>query len=295
MRNYRMRVYRAADEVGETGQSAQGEGEGSVPQEILDEAMAEGWRPEEEYNGKAPWIDAETFVKRGREINPILKKNNDRLLAEIKALKAQVDTSTMTVKKLQEHNAGIEAKAYDRAVKDLKEQRKAAMKQGDLETVVEIEGEIENLEENKPSPATAESASAVAAKIDPTLQKWAEENKGWYNDENPDMLDYANAAGLRLRRQDPNNTVTGEAFLAEVLKIVKKQFPEKFESRRKGVAAVEGGSGGGSRTSGDSKMADLPPEARAAFKELAREDWYIELAKSQKLTPEQLYIKDYGL
>src|SRR5258708_7320220 len=115
MKNYRTRQYRSpADEGGESGSSLEATGqEQGVPQEILDEAMAEGWRPEEEYNGKAPWVDAETFVKRGREINPILKKNNDRLLAEIKALKAEVDSSKMSVKKLEEHNANIETKAYE--------------------------------------------------------------------------------------------------------------------------------------------------------------------------------------
>jgi hypothetical protein len=299
MKNYRARQYRSpADEGGESGGSLEaGEQSQGVPQEILDEAMAEGWRPEEEYNGKAPWVDAETFVKRGREINPILKKNNDRLLAEIKALKAEVDSSKMSVKKLEEHNANIETKAYERALKDLKTQRREAMKQGELDAAMDIEAAIEDMEENKPQPAVvADEPLQNAPKIDPVFTEWATRNKSWYNDQNPDMLDYANAVGLRLRRQDSDNKMVGEPFLDEILKAVKKQFPEKFTSRREAASTVEGSSGGrGSSGNGDTRLADLPPEARAAFKELAKEDWYVSLAKSQKLTPEQLYIKDYSL
>lgn len=298
MKNYRARQYRSpADEGGESGGSLEaGEQSQGVPQEILDEAMAEGWRPEEEYNGKAPWVDAETFVKRGREINPILKKNNDRLLAEIKSLKAEVDSSKMSVKKLEEHNANIETKAYERALKDLKTQRREAMKQGELDAAMDIEAAIEDMEENKPQPVVVEEQLQNAPKIDPVFTEWATRNKSWYNDQNPDMLDYANAVGLRLRRQDADNKMVGEPFLDEILKAVKKQFPEKFTSRREAASTVEGSSGGrGSSGNGDTRLADLPPEARAAFKELAKEEWYVSLAKSQKLTPEQLYIKDYTL
>lgn len=297
MKNYRMRQYRAEAGEGDHGGGSSlepHEQEQSVPQEILDEALAEGWRPEDEYNGKAPWVDAETFVKRGREINPILKKNNDRLLAEIKALKAEVDSSKMSVKKLEEHNASIEAKAYERALKDLKAQRREAMKQGDLDAAVDIEDAIETMEESKPQPVAVEQAGAEP-KIDPVFTAWATQNKSWYNDQNPEMLDYANAVGLRLRRQDGDNKLVGEPFLEEILKAVKKQFPEKFTSRREAASAVEGSSGGRSSGNGDTRMADLPAEARAAFKELAKEEWYVSLAKSQKMTPEQLYIKDYTL
>lgn len=292
MNIYRARQYR--EEQGEHGDGGSGgEQAQGVSQEILDEAVAEGWRPEEEYSGKAPWVDAETFVKRGREINPILKKNNERLLKELKALKDELDGTKMSVQKMQEYNANIEAKAYERAIADLKAQRKTAMKQGDLETAVEIEEEMENLEANKPEPEV--KTVPEGPKADPVLQSWVEENKTWYNDENTEMLDYANAAGIRLRRNDPENKLVGRPFLDEILKIVKKQFPEKFGAKRGAPSTVEGGSGSGARSGTETKLADLPPEARAAYRDLAKEEWYVDMAKKQKLTPEQLYIRDYNL
>jgi hypothetical protein len=298
---YYQRKYRLMAEAGEGDGSGGGGNDGGSHDdngqaELIAEARADGWKPEEEYTGKGQWVDAETFVKRGREINPILKKHNDKLMQEIRTLKAAVDSSQMSVKALQEHNAKIEENAYKRAIADLKTQRRTAMVQGDLETAVTIEDEIESLEKEKPAPKAKEEA-ASAPKVDPALTEWVEENKSWYNDQNTEMLDYANVVGIRLRRQDPENLVTGKPFLEKILAAVKKQFPEKFGSKRKEGSPVEGGGGGGGTRSpsgnGGTRMADLPADARAAFKDLAKEDWYIDLAKSQKLTPEQLYIKDY--
>ena len=38
-----------------------------------DEASKQGWKPESEYSGKAPWTDAKTVVQKGGKIAGILK------------------------------------------------------------------------------------------------------------------------------------------------------------------------------------------------------------------------------
>jgi hypothetical protein len=58
--------------------------EGEVDPRIIREAREDGWRPKEEFNGREEdWIDAETFVRRGKEINPLLRKNNEKLKREL--------------------------------------------------------------------------------------------------------------------------------------------------------------------------------------------------------------------
>jgi hypothetical protein len=276
-----------SDELNEVGGAA----ENQIPQEILDEATSGGWKPQEDYHGKGEWVDAETFVKRGREILPLLNKNNDRLKKEIDSLRNELTESKLGVKKLQEYHAQVEQKAYDRALKDLKLQRRGAMQAGDTVAALDIEEEIADLEKSKPVVEVAAPAKAETPAIDPILTDWIEENKDWYSTKNEEMMDYANAVSLRLRRNDPNNELTGRQFLNEVKKAVKKGFPDFFG---KPVSAVEGGSNGSTRSSGQgSRLADLPSEARAAYKELAKEDWYQDLAKSQKITTEQLYLQDY--
>jgi len=55
-----------------------------VDEETLAEAKRQGWVPEEEFNGpEGKWVDAETFVKKGKEINALLRKDNEFLKREV--------------------------------------------------------------------------------------------------------------------------------------------------------------------------------------------------------------------
>jgi len=51
---------------------------------VEEEARAQGWVGKDEFRGSDDdWVDADTFVKRGKEIMPILRKNNEKLLKEL--------------------------------------------------------------------------------------------------------------------------------------------------------------------------------------------------------------------
>ncbi|CAB4183418.1 hypothetical protein UFOVP1078_64, partial [uncultured Caudovirales phage] len=65
------------------------EAEGSeVDASVIQEAVSQGWVSKDKYRGdEKDWVDAETFVKRGREILPILRKNNENLLKELNQTK----------------------------------------------------------------------------------------------------------------------------------------------------------------------------------------------------------------
>ena len=53
-----------------------------------DKARAQGWRPQEEYNGNPDnWKTAEQFIEDGNKIAPIQKERNDRLTSEIMNMK----------------------------------------------------------------------------------------------------------------------------------------------------------------------------------------------------------------
>ena len=53
----------------------------AVNEQTQKEARLFGWVPNEEFRGSEDdWVDAEVFVKRGKEINPILRKNYELLM-----------------------------------------------------------------------------------------------------------------------------------------------------------------------------------------------------------------------
>lgn len=62
--------------------------------EVLEkEARVFGWVPKEDFRGSEDdWVDADTFVKRGKEINPILRKNNELLMKRLDEKAREIDT-----------------------------------------------------------------------------------------------------------------------------------------------------------------------------------------------------------
>ncbi len=62
---------------------------------IEQEAHNLGWVPLDQWRGDPEkWTDADTFVKRGKEIMPILRKNNEALQGTVGQLQAKIDHLT---------------------------------------------------------------------------------------------------------------------------------------------------------------------------------------------------------
>ena len=268
-------------------------GEPEINEEILAEARNDGWRPLEEFKGDPKkWVSAEIFVQRGREINPILRKSNARLQAEIDSLKHTLADTNSSLQKVHEYNAKIEQRAYERAVINLRAERKQALVEQDMDTVAEIDDKLDELKENKPTPPV-QAQEQIPAQVDPALSSWMAENRTWFNTENQDMVDHANGVGIRLRRENP--ALMGVAFLDTIKQEVERAFPEKFGSKRGTPAAVEGSAaaGAGAPRGRGKGVTSLPADVQKQFKSLSAEKWYVDLAKSKGKTAEKMFMEDY--
>lgn len=227
------------------------------------EAKELGWVPKEEWRGDPDkWRPAEEFVERGKTVMPILRKNNERLQGQISELHATVGGLQASLQEarealdaMREYGEETARKAYDKAVKDLKEQRRAALKEGDTERALEIEDALEQVEEPKPlakpaaKPATP---TGPAAEEHPEYKAWKADNP-WTNDK--EKAAYAQAMGQYLRSS--GDTTVGRAFLDKLTAEVEKRFGQPPTPSR-----VEG-STGEPRRSGRT-YADLPAEAKQA-------------------------------
>lgn len=236
--------------------------------DIEAQARELGWVPSEEWRGDpAQWKSAEEFVERGHTVMPMLRKNNEKLLAEVENLRGQITGLTEAVTAGQEALAAFQEfhsetakREYQRAVQDLKAQKVTAIREGDAERVVEIDDAIDALQAEAPKPLQkAANAPAPAPQVSPEniviLQKWESENASWLSD--PEKKAYATAAGGFLRAT--GNQKTGRAFLDDVAAEVEKRFGTP---RKEGTVAGSGVSSSG-RPRGRS-FADLPKEAQDA-------------------------------
>jgi hypothetical protein len=276
------------------------EGNEGIDPAVLAEAAEQGWVPQDQWKGKAEeWSDAETFVRRGREINPILRKALKKERERTAALETELRATGATVAELREYLAKVEERATANALASLKRARTAALEAGDHAAAAEAEEQMDQL---KDSPSAVPKAkTATTQTIHPQVQSWMDDNP-WYNDDE-DMKAYADGIAQRLMQARAGTTFEPKDILPTVTDKVKKMFPAKFQGDAPPSAMFEGGGGGGTGgtrsglpTGGKSAFDKLPAEARSQFKRFYEAGYYIDLKTKKPLdlkAAQAEYLKEY--
>jgi len=255
------------------------------------EARAQGWVAAEEFRGsESDWVDAETFVRRGKEIMPILRKNNEKLLKELGEARKIAEEARESAKEFREY----QKQQFEKKTKDLegqleqlKQAKRDAITQGDGDRAIEIDDAMDDLKEQrleaKEDLKAAEEKAKEVPQItqDPILNTWMEKND-WFGKDSR-MTNIANGVGVTLRQEDPN--LAGQAFLDKLDSELQEMFPEKFGKKRT-PNPMEGSPNGTARpsvSSGKKTYNNLPPEAKAACDKFVK----------QGLMTKEAYVAEY--
>jgi len=238
-------VAEGAEGAGESGKAD----DGGESDDVEAEAIAMGWKPKDQFKGdQSKWTPAAEFVERGKNILPMVQARVERQNKRIADLER-------TAQDLAKVNAEAEKRGYERAMKEAKEQRKAAIADGDAEA---FEAADERIEDLRKKTEAVDKKVKQAPGPDPEYQEWEERNP-WM--QTPEMAEYAEFIGQKLRREGDNSS--GLEFLNKLTAKVKAQFPDKFKNpRRESAPAVEGGTP--SARKGGRTYNDLPADAKAA-------------------------------
>ena len=261
--------------------------------EVLQEAMSQGWVPKEKYRGnEADWVDADVFVKRGREILPILRKNNENLIKDLQSTKQQLQEfkeAAEEFKRFQREAYERKTQEYENRIREIKESRAQAISDGDGQKVNALDDALdqakEDLNEAKQAVKDAAKAPTPAAQpttFEPALQAWMD-NNSWFGQDKR-MTSIANAIGESLRLESP--LLKGQEFLDKLDEVLAEEFPTKFNktSKQTPSSRVESGSGRQSRSgSGSQSYDNLPAEAKAACDRFVK----------QKLMTREQYVADF--
>lgn len=236
-------------------------------------AREQGWVPQEEWKGDPDkWVDAETFVKRGEEILPIVNARLAKEREKVEALTGKIAAISEDAKAFREFQraaADRTKQEYEAKIADLKERRSEALSQGDGKMVTAIEEQIERTPKPElPPPQASPQDQAI-------LDAWVGENT-WYQS-NAKLRRYADATGLEYAGK-----LTGKAFLDKVAEEVKEAFPSEFKNTNRTRTDVDVGTGAPAPASGRTYK-DLPPDAKEACDRFVGMKW---------LTREQ-YLADY--
>jgi hypothetical protein len=151
-------------------------------------AYDQGWRPEEEFEGKeGNWKTAKEYIKDGEFIGKI----ND-LNRRMDAQKSEFDERLENTNKLNEKRRAEE-------VAELKRSQREAVNNADEELYDKAQAKLDSLEADKAN----ETASAPGK--DPAITAWEAKN-AWINDPNDEKAAIAQGIWNNYANQNPNCT-----------------------------------------------------------------------------------------
>lgn len=259
--------------------------------EVVKEAESQGWVPKERFRGnESDWVDADTFVKRGREILPILRKNNENLIKDLQATKEQLKEfreAAEEFKKFQREAYERKANEYEDRIREIKESRAQAISDGDGQKVNALDDALdqakEDLKEAKQAVKEVETykePETTTQAMEPELQAWLDGNS-WFGQDKR-MTGIANGIGDSLRLEFP--MLKGKAFLDKLDEVLAEEFPNKFGEKKSPASRVESGSGRQGRGGSNAQSYDnLPADAKAACDKFVK----------QKLMTKEEYVQSY--
>lgn len=240
-----------------------------------------GWLPQEEFKGDPDrWVDAETFVKRGEEMLPLIKANARRLETELEKTRGELkkvttllQASAESIEELKNFNSKIARERAEINRRELVSAIALARKDNDIEKEAELQEQLteqtkalreaEKTSDTEGKPAAKPAAAAPQPELTPVFKEWMGENTWFGTDKRKTSLAMGIAEEIR---STPDGAKLPEAeFLKKVTEEVEATLGGNAV-RRAAPAKVEGDVGG-TRPAGGAKgksYADLPAEARAA-------------------------------
>ena len=192
------------------------------------QAREQGWVSKEEWveSGRSEdeWRPAKEFVDRGE------------LYKSIHQVKRELKQEKQAREALSKHHTYVFEMAYQKAKKDLQLERRAAVRNEDIDAVEAIEDEMSRLDEEHAQARQALVAQQAAAVQGPPpeFQAWVDRNT-WYQADN-ELRIFADAYGNAMAQNRPG--IQPAEVLKAVEQEVRKRFPEKFGTKRAAPNAV---------------------------------------------------------
>lgn len=213
-----------------------------------DIAKEKGWKPKEDYSGEPDaWVGAEEFIKR----QPLFDK--------IKTQNKRLKELEKTVEALGKHYQTNIQQAKEKAIADLKSERREAIELGEVDRVEQIDKRIEDVHK---IPDPVAPPPVLASEI----EQFVEEQRDWFN-KDQEMTQFAisfNEAYLKTHPGDLGKS------LDETLKAVKRAYPEKFANQRRTAPPSVEGAAVSTKTDSKYSVSRLTHEQKLVYNQLVK-------------------------
>jgi hypothetical protein len=196
-------------------------------------AIEQGWIPKEEFDGdESEFIDAPEFVRRGE------------LFGKIETQSKEIKNMRNALKALSDHYSKVKEMEYERALRSLKDARRAATIEGDHEKALALEDKIDEVKAEKErivEEAKQTTQVEETSEVSPEFASWLNRNS-WYEDSTV-MRAAADTIGKQLHSQG----YSPAEVLVMVEKEIRKEFSHKFTKTAARPSPVEGTTRSGSK------------------------------------------------
>src|SRR5574339_102086 len=178
---------REASEAREEGTGHQPENQVS---EVEQRAMQRGWTPKEQWKGNpADWRPADVWLDRGE------------MLGTIQHLRDKLDVTQKQVAEAFKQGQKLAKAKYEDELNLLREMRKDAMREGDVDKIDVLETKIDEVKEKIRAPEP--TPSGVNFTPPPEFAIFTQRNP-WYNDPGKVRMRYvADGIGMEFMRANP--------------------------------------------------------------------------------------------
>lgn len=238
-----------------------------TPNKYEESARHQGWVPKEEWQGDPEdWTDAKEFMRRGELFSKISSQSS-----EIKELK-----KAMTA--LVEHHVKVKETEFTRALEYLKQQKKAALEEGDADKLLQVEDAIDTLKEEQQNNRQV-AQQPTAKSVTPVFSQWVDQNR-WYL-QDAEMKQFADDVGVGFYNRNPGKSE--QEVYEYVRKRVQEHFPKKFSGQKPNFQSVEGGSSSTPRSSSKGDDFKLTEEQTKVMKTFVRQGIMTEAQYKEEL------------
>jgi hypothetical protein len=239
------------------------------------EARKLGWAPREKWRGKAEeFVDADEFLRRGREVLPIVRSQvdqtraeNERLKQELAATRTEFDRRVKTTERMTQR---LLDQQRIQMSEEFEGKKRAAVAKGDTAEYDRVARQESTAYAKMADEAReiAKEAAPVpqAQQPPPEAQEWLKRND-WFLKDKPLAME-AEALHIAMLQEQPGLGLSDN--LERVTETLKQRYPAKFGGQTQQAAvrhsAVEGGSSGmrGGAGSRERGWKDLPADAKGA-------------------------------
>ena len=188
-----------------------------------EKAFSKGWRPEKDWDGESDeWVDAREFNFRGELMARISEQSS--ILNNFKNQIAERDT---TIKDMSAHHKNVAEIEYKKALKMLQDAKVEALDEGESETVVKLDDEIDDLKQKARRSKVPNTKKPIKDTTPPEVIDWLQktQNKWYVND--PFLKSVADGIAKGIIQANPNTAPT--RLLEQMDKKIREELPHRFD------------------------------------------------------------------